>query len=362
MKKETDKIFKDEIYKFNDTGRRYFLDLSIHKLLESCAVKFRGKKVLFYKNNKLTFDQLNRMSNRISNLLIKNGTNKEEIVAVLMNRSPEMIGSIFAILKAGGAYLPIDPNWPKNRIIEIIDNARVGKIIVSKEFIDIAENMLWESHFLKSYICTDSDRDFSFSLKEREKEQRDLWNYVAENSVNDMVGGAGWKTSYGKHNFSKEEIDELVQNVYLKLKPFLDNDKKVLEIGCGTGLVLDRIAPIVNFYHGIDISENAIKIAESNVRAKGYKNVKLETMDSDGIRCLKKNSYDAIIINSVTQFFPSFGYLNNFLRETVSLLKEGGVLFLGDIRDKGKQIDYYKSLVGEDDKNFILSKFSLEKE
>ena len=357
------KIFKKGIDDFNDTKRCYPNNIPIYKLLESCAGKFPHHKTLFYEDKKISYLQLNNLSNKIAHLLLSNRVDKEEVIAVLMNRTPEMVGSIFAILKVGAAYLPIDPNWPKNRIMGIINNAKVRKIIVGREFVGTAEDLLWESNCLNMYICADSDARLEFNLGDHGKKQAELWNYVARDKNNDLIGGSGWINSYNNKKFSRHEIDELINNVYLKLKLYLSNNKNVLDIGCGTGLVLEKVAPYVNNYHAVDISKNAIELARENIGAKGFKNIKLEVLDSDGIKYLSKKKYDIIIINSIVQFFPNFYYLNNFLKQVFKLLRNDGVLFIGDIRDRDKQIGFYESLAkGKSDKNFVSSKLNTEQE
>ncbi|MCX6580312.1 MAG: amino acid adenylation domain-containing protein, partial [Candidatus Aminicenantes bacterium] len=63
-----------------------------------------------------TYRQLNEQSNRLAGLLSEKGVLPDSIVAIMMERSIEMIIAIFGILKAGGAYLPIDPDYPQERI------------------------------------------------------------------------------------------------------------------------------------------------------------------------------------------------------------------------------------------------------
>jgi len=363
MDNSNSKNKKISIDRFNKTDYPYKSNLPIHKLLELNANKFIDEGVLFYKNRKITYAQLNDFSNKIANLLLSNKTKKEEIVAVLINRTPEMMGSIFGIMKAGGAYLPIDPKWPKSRMMEILNDAKVSKLLIGEEFLSTAETLLWESKYLSTYICVDSKEKLEFNLADYGAKQKELWEYVASGKKDDYIGGSGWRNSYNNENFSKEEINELVSDVYIKVKPHLNKNKDVLEIGCGSGLIIEKIAKDVNSYHGIDISRSAIDLAKAKVNINSLDNVKLEVLNSDDIKKLKEESYDVIIINSLVQFFPNYYYLNNFLKRALKLLKEGGVLFIGDIRDKDRQIDFYQSLTGsEKSEQFIFNKFSSEKE
>jgi non-ribosomal peptide synthetase component F len=67
-------------------------------------------------NMSITYRQLNEQSDQLAGLLIEKGVLADNIVAIMMERSVEMFIGIFGILKAGGAYMPIDPEYPQERI------------------------------------------------------------------------------------------------------------------------------------------------------------------------------------------------------------------------------------------------------
>ena len=82
-------------------------------------------------NVKITYAELENKTNNLANYLIENGLKTNELVAVMIDNSPELIISLIAILKAGAAYLPIDINYPKKRIEYIIQDSNV-KLILTK--------------------------------------------------------------------------------------------------------------------------------------------------------------------------------------------------------------------------------------
>lgn len=71
----------------------------------------------------LSYAQLNARANRIAHRLIAAGLRPDERVALLVERSPEMIIGILAILKAGGAYVPLDPNYPQDRLQHMLSDS-----------------------------------------------------------------------------------------------------------------------------------------------------------------------------------------------------------------------------------------------
>jgi acyl transferase domain-containing protein len=81
----------------------------------------------------LSYKTLNEASNRMARMLRKKGIGADRIVALLMDRSVEMIFAILGILKAGGVYLPIDPEYPKKRILYILEESRATVLLTKEE-------------------------------------------------------------------------------------------------------------------------------------------------------------------------------------------------------------------------------------
>jgi natural product biosynthesis luciferase-like monooxygenase protein len=147
---------------------------------------------------------------------------------------------------------------------------------------------------------------------------------------------AGWKSSYTGEEIPEEEMREWLDATTARIlgaarqgtaKP------RALEIGCGTGMVLFRVAPHCSEYVGVDLSPTALKLVESERAARGMGNVRLERLGADGIEALQApGSFDVIILNSVIQYFPDAAYLGRVLRAAFARLAPGGAIFVGDVR------------------------------
>jgi amino acid adenylation domain-containing protein len=121
---ERDKI----LYGFNNTGTDYPADKTISQLFENQVERTphhialvgqsAGRKAQSEKEKccAITYRELNKKSTQLARLLIEKGVKSDTIVGVMVERSPEMIIGILGILKAFGAYLPIDPDYPEERI------------------------------------------------------------------------------------------------------------------------------------------------------------------------------------------------------------------------------------------------------
>ncbi|QJE73056.1 amino acid adenylation domain-containing protein [Aerophototrophica crusticola] len=110
---------------------------------------------------------------------------------------------------------------------------------------------------------------------------------------------------------------------------------RVLEIGCGRGLLAFRVAPRVESYHGIDFSAQALAHVAGQVRrfAPRFDNITLHHGRADQLGHIPDASVDTVVLNSIVQYFPGAGYLLDVVGAALAKLRPGGSLFLGDLRD-----------------------------
>ncbi|MBA4538759.1 amino acid adenylation domain-containing protein, partial [Bacillus aquiflavi] len=120
------------LYKFNDTEADYPKEKTIHQLFEEQVERTPENMAVVFKDKKLTYRELNEKSNQIAALLREKGVKPNTVVGIMVERSLEMIVGILAILKAGGAYLPIDPDYPEDRITYMIEDSGI-KVLLKKE-------------------------------------------------------------------------------------------------------------------------------------------------------------------------------------------------------------------------------------
>ncbi|WP_143192214.1 non-ribosomal peptide synthetase, partial [Paenibacillus helianthi] len=114
------------VYGFNQTKASYPLTLTIHQLFEEQAQKTPENMAVVDKERRLTYRQLNERANQLARTIKSRGVKQESIVALLLDRSVETIISILAVLKAGGTYLPIDPDYPAERVEYIFEDSKVS--------------------------------------------------------------------------------------------------------------------------------------------------------------------------------------------------------------------------------------------
>jgi amino acid adenylation domain-containing protein len=111
---------------------------SIPELFEEQAGINPDNIAIFFENEKITYRELNERANQIANYLRILNIGQEELVAICLKRSPDMIASFLGVLKAGGAYVPIDLSYPKDRIAYMLEDSEASFVITTE---DIAKEL-----------------------------------------------------------------------------------------------------------------------------------------------------------------------------------------------------------------------------
>ncbi|MEU1729578.1 amino acid adenylation domain-containing protein [Streptosporangium sp. NPDC020145] len=98
-------------------------DKTVARLLEEQAARTPGAVALVFGRERHTYAELNARANRIARMLVGRGAGPERIVGLALPRSADMVAALFAVLKTGAAYLPLDLDYPADRIEHMIDDA-----------------------------------------------------------------------------------------------------------------------------------------------------------------------------------------------------------------------------------------------
>lgn len=123
---------KKILYDFNNTSADYPRDKTITQLFEEQVEKTPDNIAVVFENQKLTYRELNEKANSLACYLRENGIERNNIVGIMVKRSLEMIISILAVLKAGACYIPIDPEYPQDRIEYMLNNSNTKLLLTFK--------------------------------------------------------------------------------------------------------------------------------------------------------------------------------------------------------------------------------------
>lgn len=122
------------LYTFNSTKSNYPMDKTIYKLFEEQVEKTPDKTAISFNDTRLTYRELNEKSNQLARVLIQRGIERESVIGLYTKHSIETVVGILGILKAGAAYLPLDPNYPVERINYILEDCGVDILLTNYPF------------------------------------------------------------------------------------------------------------------------------------------------------------------------------------------------------------------------------------
>ena len=144
----------------------------------------------------------------------------------------------------------------------------------------------------------------------------------------------GWNSSYTGQPFPMEEMQAWLSDTVALVEMY--HPKRLLEIGCGTGLLLFRLAPLVDHYYGTDFSATALEgirkllaLSQNKGMQAGVTLWQKQASDFSG---LPQGLVDTVLINSVVQYFPDVNYLLRVLEGALRLVALGGRIIVGDVR------------------------------
>ncbi|MEH2082701.1 MAG: amino acid adenylation domain-containing protein [Nostoc sp.] len=125
------------LVEFNQTQADYPQDKCIHHLFEEQVERTPNNIAVTFSGQKLTYYELNARANQMAHYLQRLGVGKEVLVGICVERSLEMIVGILGILKAGGAYIPLDPNYPSERLAFILEDTKTPVFLTQQRLLSV---------------------------------------------------------------------------------------------------------------------------------------------------------------------------------------------------------------------------------
>jgi amino acid adenylation domain-containing protein len=160
-----------------------------------------------------------------------------------------------------------------------------------------------------------------------------IYSGLSESSFNDQaLDFAGWNSSFTGQPIPVDEMREWLERTTETIRAL--EPQRVLEIGCGTGLILFNIAPNCKEYVGIDFSAPAVEYVNRRIARGGdeLKHARAFQRTAEDLDGLGSGLFDTIILNSVAQYFPNIEYLLRVLQKAVARLQPEGSILIGDVR------------------------------
>ncbi len=173
------------------------------------------------------------------------------------------------------------------------------------------------------------------SASDRTSQWQTVWSEVYRKAPAEDrpdLRAAGWNDSTTGLPMPEGDVAEWADHTANRI--LSGRPKRVLEIGCGNGILLRKIAPHCERYVGIDITAEAVRnIREELEREPGrWSHVEVRQAGADEIESVMLGGIDAVVINSVVQYFPNVDYAVRVLQMAIEKTAPGGFVFVGDVR------------------------------
>ncbi|NCS55469.1 MAG: amino acid adenylation domain-containing protein [Microcystis aeruginosa G11-04] len=129
---EAKELLKD----WNATEKDYPFHHCVHHLFEEQAARTPAAVAVVFEGQELTYQELNIQANQLAHYLQSLGVNSEVLVGIYLERSLLVIVGLLAILKAGGAYIPLDPDYPQQRLTYMAEDAQISLLLTQESLLD----------------------------------------------------------------------------------------------------------------------------------------------------------------------------------------------------------------------------------
>ncbi|MGW1216662.1 amino acid adenylation domain-containing protein [Streptomyces sp. NPDC002499] len=213
-----------------------------------------------------------------------------------------------------------------------IEHAMAGHPAVAQAVAVVREAPQGDKH-LVGYVVPDPDAAAADTGAQVDQWRR-LWDAGHAESADEVWGEdfQPWRSLYDGEPVAQDQLAQWRDAAVAQVLRFAP--RRVLEIGVGSGLLLARLAGQVEEYWGTDLSATAVERVRAQAREAGHGDrVRLSVQAADDVRGLPPGRFDTVVLDSVTQYFPSASYLEQVLEQAMELLAPGGRVIVGDVRN-----------------------------
>lgn len=307
------------------------------------------KVAIVFNNTEYSYEWLNSESNRIAWALRDRGITSNTPVGVCMNRTPEMIATIYGILKSGGYYIPLDPNYPIERLSYILEQTNTEIIVATNDIINTNSLLCSEKYLSLETLLNDEKRESNLD-KIGSTDQLAYIIYTSGSTGNPKGVAVCHKTPveqmlWGKQLFNTNELSRVLGSTSINF------DTSILEIffpiSVGGAIVLVENALVLtsgSFTTEITLINTVPSVMAEIIRHDvDLSNVLVTNLCGEP---LKQKLVNEIYKTGIKKVYDLYGPTEDTVYTTAALRELNGIETIG------------KSLPGE--RTYVLDKYRKE--
>jgi non-ribosomal peptide synthetase component F/thioesterase domain-containing protein/SAM-dependent methyltransferase/acyl carrier protein len=275
----------------------------------------------------LTFSGLDGLSSAIAGFILSKDYGPEAAVGVLCRRGAPYLAAALGSLRAGAVYVPVERELPPSRLEHMLRPARL--LITDRHCLREAERLRYANPGIRHILCVDV-----WDMAEAIERGGPLSSTAYWEAAVEQGADMGWRSWLDAARFSSAALEEMAAALLAKTRLAGMARRRVLDIGCGSGVVARALAGAAESYTAVDISVTELDRVQNLPVGSRVRTHRMEAVD---IGLLADQSYDLVCLNGVAECFPGYGYLRRVLDQAVGLLAEGGTLFVGAVLDLGRR-------------------------
>ena len=129
----------NKIAEFNQTESEYDRSKTISDMFDELVQKVPDHTAVVFKDKKYTYKELDEISDRLGKYIASQGIGKEDVVSILIPRCEYMAIAPMGVIKAGAAYQPLDPTYPKDRLMYMLGDSAAKLLIADRELLPLVD-------------------------------------------------------------------------------------------------------------------------------------------------------------------------------------------------------------------------------
>ncbi|MEV0281084.1 amino acid adenylation domain-containing protein [Streptomyces sp. NPDC050610] len=316
---------------WNDTATDYRRDATLVDLVREAARSHPGRPALLDADGTTwTHAELGDHSDRLAALLRQRGLGRGDVVALYADRTPHAVASLLAVVKSGAAYVPLDPAWPAARAVRLLRDLRVRCVVTDAAHLRTVQELRWSVPSVTDVVCPDIEVGRTWEAVLDRPLVEEFFDFLSGEP--DPLEAAGFNLRRSERPYTPDDVAAYADHVAALGREAGGTAADVLEVGCGSGLIMEALAPRAKRWVAVDPSDVAVRRNVDTAAALGL-TIEGQAAYAHEVADTVRGPFDLVVMASTVQFLPDMDYLLETLGSLTGLLRPGGRLLLCDLID-----------------------------